>query len=435
MKCILKYFNVLTIIFLVTGSLYSTEYWLRQQSPTTKWLFKCSFADSLNGWAVGDSGIIIRTSNGGVNWIIQSSQSNFFIHSVSFVNNSRGWCVANNLFNFSGSKILSTSNGGLNWNISSFPDTSIELYAIHFLDSFNGWVGGSGGRVFQTTNGGTSWILRQTDTTSCSGLPIFSFAFYNSRLAYACGGAIDYAGVAWRTTNFGNLWRSQCVGPEPVYDIFIFDSLNAIGSGGDFEFGVSIQKTTNNGTNWHYNTIGIFGKGEAISFRTRAEGWIATGFSSRFAFTVDSCRTWNEIFAPDTSSIYDIVFTDPYHGWAVGFNGVILKYNTAVIGIENGNMNLPSEYILHQNYPNPFNASSKFKFAVGIPSGQISRLSDVKLVVYDILGSEVTILVNEKLEPGTYEIVFDGTNYPSGVYFYVLETDGFKQSRKMVLVK
>ncbi|MCX7878103.1 MAG: T9SS type A sorting domain-containing protein, partial [Ignavibacteria bacterium] len=93
---------------------------------------------------------------------------------------------------------------------------------------------------------------------------------------------------------------------------------------------------------------------------------------------------------------------------------------------------VPERFSLNQNYPNPFNPKSKIKM-------QIAELSEVKLVVYDVLGREVQTLVNEQLSPGTYEVDFDGTNLPSGVYFYRIIAEGegqkFTKTMKMILVK
>jgi hypothetical protein len=58
-----------------------------------------------------------------------------------------------------------------------------------------------------------------------------------------------------------------------------------------------------------------------------------------------------------------------------------------------------------------------------------------KLIIYDILGCEIETLVNDKLFPGTYEVEFDGTNYPSGVYFYRLITEDFLETKRMILLK
>jgi hypothetical protein len=104
------------------------------------------------------------------------------------------------------------------------------------------------------------------------------------------------------------------------------------------------------------------------------------------------------------------------------------------MGVQNIGNEIPNDFKLYQNYPNPFNPLTKIKF--GIPLDSRLRGNDiVSLRVYDVLGREVATLVNEQIKPGTYEVEFDGTNYPSGVYFYNLITDAFTETRKMVLLK
>ena len=89
---------------------------------------------------------------------------------------------------------------------------------------------------------------------------------------------------------------------------------------------------------------------------------------------------------------------------------------------------IPDRFVLEQNYPNPFNPSTEIKFS-------ISKASNVKLIVTDILGREVATLVNDDLSAGNYSINFNAQNISSGVYFYTLITDNFKQSRKMILMR
>lgn len=88
----------------------------------------------------------------------------------------------------------------------------------------------------------------------------------------------------------------------------------------------------------------------------------------------------------------------------------------------------PSIYSLGQNYPNPFNPMTKVKF-------EIPNSGFVKLKVYDVQGREVAVLVNEQLNQGTYEVDWNALNYPGGVYFYKLTSDGFSDAKRMVLVK
>lgn len=81
-----------------------------------------------------------------------------------------------------------------------------------------------------------------------------------------------------------------------------------------------------------------------------------------------------------------------------------------------------------QNYPNPFNPATTIKYS-------IPELSFVILKVYDVLGNEIAILVNEEKSMGIYVVEFDATNYNSGVYFYRLQTSNFTQTKKMSLMK
>lgn len=103
------------------------------------------------------------------------------------------------------------------------------------------------------------------------------------------------------------------------------------------------------------------------------------------------------------------------------------------VGINYINKQIPINFSLSQNYPNPFNPQTKIKFDV--PPTVRGQMSNLKLVIYDLLGREVATLVNEELKPGTYEADWDGSNFSSGVYFYKIITNDFTETRKMVLMK
>ena len=115
-------------------------------------------------------------------------------------------------------------------------------------------------------------------------------------------------------------------------------------------------------------------------------------------------------------------------------NTIRTIYNN-LFGIEPISSNIPGTFTLSQNYPNPFNPTTKISFSIPLNKGGERGLSVVSLKIYDLLGQEVATLVNERLKPGTYEIEWDGSNYPSGVYFYRLVRDEFSGSKKMILLK
>ncbi len=115
---------------------------------------------------------------------------------------------------------------------------------------------------------------------------------------------------------------------------------------------------------------------------------------------------------------------------AVGIGKFVGKL-VPVSVVSEGN-DLPVEYKLFDNYPNPFNPSTKIRYS--IPSGT-STTNFVQLKIYDILGRQVAILVNETKAPGNYEVTFDAKNLSSGVYFYMLKAGNFVQTKKMILIR
>ncbi len=93
-----------------------------------------------------------------------------------------------------------------------------------------------------------------------------------------------------------------------------------------------------------------------------------------------------------------------------------------------GTAEVPTDYLLHQNYPNPFNPATQLRF--GLP-----QTAQVRLTVFDVLGREVAVLVDERLPAGWHEAVFEAGDLPSGVYLYQLEAEGRMLARTMLLLK
>lgn len=89
---------------------------------------------------------------------------------------------------------------------------------------------------------------------------------------------------------------------------------------------------------------------------------------------------------------------------------------------------IPKEFQLYQNFPNPFNPTTTIQFS-------LPKKAKVLMTLYDILGREVTTLVNEEREAGIHQVVFDATELSSGIYFYRIQADQFHQIKKLMLVK
>jgi len=112
----------------------------------------------------------------------------------------------------------------------------------------------------------------------------------------------------------------------------------------------------------------------------------------------------------------------------------VWNFRTSSVGINISGTEIPSAYSLSQNYPNPFNPTTKIRFA--IPKASVGQtFLFVTLKVYDIMGKEISTLVNEQLAPGTYETTFDGSALSTGTYFYKLTTGDFSATKKLTLLK
>jgi len=157
--------------------------------------------------------------------------------------------------------------------------------------------------------------------------------------------------------------------------------------------------------------------------------------------STDGGNTWVDIIVSDHKSRPKSGYQGDYIGitssngkvwplWMDDFSGVQQAWTVGVdilVGIAENN-SAPKNFSLKQNYPNPFNPSTKIGF-------QIKDERFVTLAVYDITGREVAKLINADLKPKAYEITWDATGYPSGVYFYKLIAGDYTETKKMVLVK
>jgi len=427
---------LLTIISLLQINVYSQGTWKMMQSPTDNFLNSVCFIDSLYGWAAGDSGSIIHTTDGGLNWVIQSSNTLNRITALFFLNKNLGFASALEVTSSPyGTYLLKTNDGGENWISSSVPIETIFAQCLFFQDSLNGWMGGRPTPILRTTDSGLSWFPAEIDSSAFASFPVYDIQFYNSDFGVASGGVLDCCGIIWWTTNGGNNWQvidTSDVAPEPVYKVYIKDSLNVIGVGGDFEplgFGVGIMNTSNSGLNWDFEYIGISGVAWDIDFRTNYEAWAPLGGEKKLIYSLDSGVSWHPTESPDSAIIYDIDFSDSLHGFGVGSEGALIKYqHPNIIGVAQSEEIPFSDFTLYQNYPNPFNPETIINY-------YLSKDSFIKLSVFNLLGQEITKLVHSYQEAGSHEIKFNAENLSGGVYFYSLESAGFREMKKMVILR
>jgi len=397
--------------------------WKRVNVPASQNLYSVFFTDSLYGWAVGDSGTIIQTTDGGNTWLLQDSQTTNSIVTVFFLNRNMGWASA---FNYSappyGTTLLKTTNGGTTWTSSLYPEENKFITCIHYFDSLHGWMGGKPHALVETNDGGNIWTQAAIDTSTLAFFPVLKLAFLDEQIGFACGGIFDIAGVIWRTDNGGDLWHALDASQAPadeVHALHIFDALNIMGAGGDpdYGYGVGMIRSSDGGVNWEYDEIGIQGLAFDLDFRNANEVWAPLGPLRKMIVSMNASATWTEVPTPDSTAIYDVMFTDSLHGHAVGNDGAVLKYIPPVVP---GVIPLPSpvdDGITCSVYPNPVVSGSRFKVQGSI-SGHIT------LTLFGLPGYEIATVFNGEFPGGEQLIPFDGTELPAGLYLYQLRIDG-----------
>jgi hypothetical protein len=413
---------------------------------------------TIGGTASDYANCIIQTSDGGY---AVAGQTNSFgagnsdIFLVRF--NSNGSIKWSKTVGGTGvdkaSKIIKTFDGGfaISGSTSSFGSGLDDMYIVK-LDSggtvlWNHTAGGSnfeyGTSILQCTD--SSYVLAGETQSFGAGLYDMYLVKFdkngNSIWNKTIGGTTEEDCSAITQTTDGGYALAGYINSAPYYGSFV-----KLNSGGNVQWvkrtlneTYSIVQTTEGG----YALTGpITGYGAGSSdfciIKFDAGGYTC-GSVLTPTFSIGSGGTVTTPVPQVNSTAPTVTTPSPTSG-----TGGIFMSMCGVTGNETNANEIPKEFLLMQNYPNPFNPISNIKY-------QISKFASANLKVYDVLGKEVVTLVNEQLKPGTYEAKFDGTNYPSGVYYYKLSInspDGttssgmnnqppidYSETKRMILIK
>ncbi len=175
---------------------------------------------------------------------------------------------------------------------------------------------------------------------------------------------------------------------------------------------------------------GIFGSINNLqkSFITGKSGVMGWGSTVKNISSIISEKS-KTVAAMDNQGMTKIVWSDGRNGAAdIYAQNINISGQLGITGVFINNNNQPVKFLLSQNFPNPFNP-------VTVISYRIAAGSFVSLKVFDILGNNIAELINEKQSPGSYVVNFDGSNMPSGIYFYTLNAGSFKETKRMLLIK
>jgi len=278
--------------------------WTAQSSGTKNYLYSVYFIDKDLGFAVGEGGTILKTTNGGTNWIRQNSGSttNVFF-AVFFVDSNIGYIAnADNSF-------LKTTDGGTTW-VDKPIATVCHCMSIFFINADTGWIVSGCGEIFKTTNGGDTWI-KQLDY----GTSVRTCYFVDANIGYAVG---DYGNII-KTTDGGDNWVQQAGNSTALMATFFLDAETgyAVGESG------RILKTVNGGINWE-NTYEYAGGFNSVYFTDVNTGF-AVGNGEGILKTTNGGKSWITQNGGTQDCLLSIYSVDANTSYAVGCNGTILK--------------------------------------------------------------------------------------------------------------
>ena len=396
-------------------------------------LFACGYSSSLNAQWVQTSGTsgrvtcfatkgsklfagtnvgIFASSDSGTSWTETDS---------GLTDNHVNALVVNGADIFAGTALAGVSvstDNGKSWNAvnAGLADTNTNALVLSGTTLFTGTE--SGGIYISTNNGGI-WTLADDGLTN------------DQIAAFAVNGTTVIAGAypggdVFFTTNGGTSWTTSTISAFSTGGIISLTVTNTgiyAGTG----YG-QIYLTTDQGKDWSESDNGV--GASIINALCSVGSNIFAGTNYGIFVSRDDGLSWTAVDSGLTDTYVCSLFANgPYLYVGTFMDGVWRRPLTEILtSVKPGSNSVPASFMLFQNYPNPFNPTTMIGY-------DVPERSEVTLAVYDVLGRCVGELVNGEKLPGHYEVTFDASRLPSGVYLYRLQAGSFSETKKLVLVK
>ena len=377
---------------------------------------------STNLFAGTDYGVFLSTNNG-TTWNI-TGLTNTFVRTL-VVCGEYLFAVADGVFR--------SSNNGASWTPANtgLTNTSILALAVSGNNIFAGTIGGG---VFLSTNNGTTW-----NTAGLTNNCVTAIAISGANLF---AGTSHYSGNAgvFLSTNKGTSWSATSL-TNTYVEAFAVSS-NA--TGGTNLFAGTDDGTylsTNNGTSWSAVNTGLRGH-PVMSFTVSGTNLFAGTYSGGVCLSTNNGTSWTSVNTGLTGNFVLTLAISPNGAnqgldspsgmnlFAGNYDGVWRRPLSEMIAtsVKQTSTPLPERFELEQNYPNPFNPSTTIEY-------NIPQESQATVKIFDLLGREVAVLVNERKDAGRYSMQWNGEQFASGIYFYALQAGEFHETKRMSLIK
>jgi len=413
--------------------------WKIQSTNTDSSLLSVSVFDTTSAWAGGLGGVVLRTANGGQNWLPVTGVVGGDVYNIEAITVTRALVAVNEP---GSARIRRTFNTGITWvTVYENTDPGAFINAIHMFDENNGYAMGDpvGGQwtLLRTTDGGANWVSVATLAQDGSEIG------FNNSMSWV-GDQFGWFGTdngrVYYTTDGGANWSHAATGFDNSFTVsFATEQFGmAAGDGADY--------SSDGGVTWVPAGASLPGAAfGGIGLNVDPHRWYFVSGNAVYK-TADLGGSFSMDFSQvDALNHIDMavveVGVNPWIvGYAVGSQGTINKYTEliTITGIGDKPGAIPAVFSLRQNYPNPFNPTTRIAYT-------LPAQAEVSLKIVNLLGQEVRTLITGSQNAGAHEVVWDGSNaagipVASGMYFYKLEAralDGktYSDTRKMLLMK
>jgi photosystem II stability/assembly factor-like uncharacterized protein len=416
-----KLFHLL-FAFAISATAFPQNFWLQTNGPygggdPSIAVQSLIVSEIGHIFAATNTGGVFRSTDGGENWFATSLSIDVF----SLALNSNG-----TIFAGTENGIYFSIDQGENWTSGSIGLTDPNIYSLAINSNDFIFAGTRDSGMFRSTNDGASWIKINNGFTTSTNVLALAISLSNALLAGTGGGGV------FRSTNDGESWTTVNTGLPPggsraVRAITVDSSGNIFA--GTF---AGVFRSSNDGTSWTPTAMNLHTRALASNvhshifvgtlggpFRSTDNGENWTGISSGLSDTILRSFAINAV---------GVIF-------AGSIGGAVFRSTESTINVKESQSYTFTSYLLEQNYPNPFNPTTVISYELPV-------VSEVKLSVYNILGKEVTVLVSEPQNAGRYNVEFEASGFPSGLYFYEMRaqqtrslTDEFVSVKRMILLK
>ena len=285
--------------------------WYAQPSSTTNSLWGVFFLrNGREGWAVGDAGTIVHTTDAGASWATQVSSTSFSLRAVWFTSDRDGYAAGY------GGTIMRTSNAGQSWSRITTVAASENFNDICFADSSRGWAVGANGVIASTDDGGATWTKSFPTANELQGV-----SFSDT----ANGWAVGQGGVIVGTRNGGRAWYvvQPAVTASALYTVWRRSDTEAWAGGAAGQNPVT--QATPDSLQWTLGNFGALNTVHGIVIGSSLIGYaVGTNGPGLILKTVDGAVSWFPQIANSAQALNDVWFVDPLRGWAVGTGGRIV---------------------------------------------------------------------------------------------------------------